>query len=363
MNCLPHIGSLQPYQPGFQPKDGGWLKLNTNENPYPCSPKVLDAITESLKRENNASFRLYPDPKSFSLREAIANCYRIKSSQVIAGNGSDDILNLIVRAFTDPNSSAAFLDPSYSLYPILLSIQKSPWEVISMDRNLEIDFPAIRRSTANILLLTSPNAPTGLGFSNKIISNIAEEFSGLLVVDEAYGEFSEESAITLISNHDNLIVTRSFSKSYSLAGMRVGYGISSKKWIECLDKVRDSYNLDSLAQVAAIEAIKDQSYLKDIIRKIKSTRNRVEKFFSKLGWFCYPSNANFIFVEPKDITGYSGFEYAQNLYNFYKSKCILVRFFGKSEHFSSFLRISIGTDQQMETVFEITELWLNESQK
>ena len=363
MNCLAHIGSLRPYQPGFQPKESGWLKLNTNENPYPCSPKVPNAISELLKKSDGAFFRLYPDPDSLSLREAIANCYHIKPSQVIAGNGSDDILNLIIRAFTDSTSSATFLDPSYSLYPILLNIQKSPWEVIPLARNLEIDFPKIRRSTANILLLTSPNAPTGLGFSNKIIGKIAEDFSGVLVVDEAYGEFSQESAIDLLSNYDNLIITRSFSKSYSLAGMRVGYGVSSEKWIECLDKVRDSYNLDYLAQVAAIEAIKDQSYLKNIIRRVKFTRNRVEEFFSKLGWFYYPSEANFIFFEPKNIAGYSGVEHAINLYNFYKSKRILVRYFSKLEYFASFLRISIGTDQQMETVFEITELWLNESQK
>ena len=363
MNCLAHIGSLNPYQPGFQPKEDGWLKLNTNENPYPCSPKVPSAISALLKKEDSNFFRLYPDPHSFSLREAIANCYNLKPTQVIAGNGSDDILNLVIRSFTDCTSSATFLDPSYSLYPILLSIQKAPWEVIPLHRNLEIDFAKIHSSKANILLLTSPNAPTGLGFSNKIISKIAKDFSGLLVVDEAYGEFSEESATTLIPLYDNLLVTRSFSKSYSLAGMRVGYGMGNEKWIACLDKVRDSYNLDFFAQVAAITAINDQSYLIDTVKKIKFTRNRVERFFSKLGWFYYPSKANFVFFEPKNIEGQSGAKQAINLYHFYKSKRILVRYFRESEHFASFLRISIGTDEQMEKVFETTELWLNELQK
>lgn len=346
---------LHPYTPGLQPKGEGWVKLNTNENPYPPSPRVEEAI----RAEAGVRLRLYPDPGSRRLREAIGKHHGLNAAQVCAGNGSDDLLNLLVRCFCDSSHPAGFCVPSYSLYPVLLAIQNGQCKTIPFDRSMELDVDRAAGCGATILFLTSPNAPTGVGFSNETISRLARSFPGLLVVDEAYADFAEENAAALLGTHPNLCVVRTFSKSYALAGARVGYLLGSPELVALVDRVRDSYNVNRLSQAAALAAIGDQDYFQAIVGKIKYTRDfYLRQFREERGWFTYPSQANFLFTEPKDSRGGTGPEVAGALYEFLSERKILVRYFPSDGLTSSFLRISVGNETEMLALSDTIDLWL-----
>ncbi|MBK1877876.1 histidinol-phosphate transaminase [Pelagicoccus mobilis] len=351
--ALPHIQKLHGYTPGFQPSGDGWVKINTNESPYPPSPAVAEAVCQAA----NDSLRLYPNAKAIPLREEAAKLHGLKAEQVIFGNGSDDILNLLVRAFAN-EKSAGYLMPSYSLYPVLCGIQDSGTVEVPFDRSMELPFEALENLDANILFITSPNAPTGVGFSNEDLARVIASFDGIVVVDEAYGDFADENAVELLAKYKNLVVTRTFSKSYGLAGIRLGYAMADAEIIDILDRVRDSYNVNRLTQAAGLAALKDQAYLKEVVGKMKSTRDRCLAEWESLGWFCYPSAANFLFVEPKNGAGESGSEVAESLFEFFKANKILVRYFPSSPLTDSFLRISVGDDDQMLYVSETIQKWL-----
>ncbi len=350
----PHIQTLRAYTPGFQPKESGWIKLNTNENPYPPSPKVEEALKDAV----GPSLRLYPDPTSAALREAVARINGVDSSCAFIGNGSDDILNLLTRAFSDSARFAGYTFPSYSLYPVLCGIQNSGIVEIPFGRSMVLPLEPLLDCDARILFFTSPNAPTGVGFSNDDLRTLVAGFDGIVVIDEAYADFAKETAVELLSDFDNLVITRTFSKSYSLAGMRIGYALTHPDVVEVLDKVRDSYNVGRLAQVAGLAAVADQSYLKAIVGKIKQTRDHYVQELRDLGWFVYDSQANLIFAEPKDAKGYSGPEVAQSLFEFLKSEKILVRYFAGHALTDTFLRISVGDDDQMLALSESIQKWL-----
>lgn len=352
---LPHVGKLHGYTPGFQPKEGGWAKLNTNESPYPPSPKVDEAITEAL----GESLRLYPDPRSWPLREEVARLHGLDADQVIIGNGSDDVLNLLIRAYSKSDSNVAYPMPSYSLYPVLCAIQDSAVQELSYDRSLDLPFDAIERSEANILFLTTPNAPTGVGYANADLARALELFDGIVVFDEAYADFAEENAVELLADYPNAVVTRTLSKSYGLAGLRVGYGLAHPEVVDALDRVRDSYNVNRLSQAGALAAVSDQSYLLATVEKVKRTRDFYRAEFGRLGWFTYPSQSNFIFAEPVNGAGRKGPEVAADLFDFLKSRKILVRYFGGHALTDSFLRISVGTEDQMLLLSETIEQWIN----
>ncbi|MBC2606379.1 histidinol-phosphate transaminase [Pelagicoccus albus] len=352
--ALPHIQKLHGYTPGFQPKGDGWVKINTNENPYPPSPSVDEAIRAAL----GGSLRLYPDPRSEALRAEAAKLHGLEPEQVIFGNGSDDILNLLVRAFAN-ESSAGYLLPSYSLYPVLCGIQDAGTVEVPFDRSMELPFEALAKLDAKILFITSPNAPTGVGFSNEDLARVIESFDGIVVVDEAYADFAEENATELLVKYRNLVVTRTFSKSYGLAGLRLGYAMADRDVIDVLDRVRDSYNVNQLTQAGGLAALKDQSYLRAIAAKICRTRDFYRAEWEKLGWFCYPSQSNFLFVEPRNAAGECGASVAQDLFEFFKENKILVRYFPSSPLTDSFLRISVGDEDQMLKVSETIEKWLN----
>ncbi len=351
--ALPHVQKLHGYTPGFQPKGDDWIKINTNENPYPPSPAVDGAMKDAM----GSALRLYPDPRSEALREEAAKLHGVTPEQVIFGNGSDDILNLLVRAFAN-ESPASYLLPSYSLYPVLCGIQDTGTVEIPFDRSMELPFEALAKVEAKILFVTSPNAPTGVGFSNADLSRVIESFDGIVVVDEAYADFAEETAMELVSKYRNLVVTRTFSKSYGLAGLRLGYGVADKEVIDILDRVRDSYNVNRLTQAGGLAALKDQSYLKEIAEKICRTRELYRAKWEELGWFCYPSQSNFLFVEPRNAAGVAGAEIAQHLFEFFKANKILVRYFPSSPLTDSFLRISVGDEEQMLQVSETIQKWL-----
>ena len=358
--ALPHVASLHAYTPGLQPIEPGWVKLNTNECPYPPSPRVAEALRREIG-DDGTSLRLYPNPKSAPLRAAIAahHGHSLTAENVIVGNGSDDILNLLVRTFCTREAAAGFTFPSYSLYPVLVGIQDAGSLVIEFDRTMRLPLERIAASKARAFFLTSPNAPTGVAFSNAEIARVLEVFPGLLVVDEAYAPFASEDAVPLLASHPRLVVVRTLSKAYALAGIRVGYALAHAEIIELLDRVRDSYNVNRLSQAAALAALEHPEYYTEIISRIKTTRDRfIADSQERRGWFTYKSSSNFIFTEPKNTRGESGPAVAKAAYDFLCAHKILVRHFPSHALTASFLRISVGTDDEMLVLSETLDSWL-----
>jgi histidinol-phosphate aminotransferase len=358
--ALPHVAKLHAYTPGLQPSGPGWVKLNTNECPYPPSPRVAEALRREIG-EDGASLRLYPNPKSGPLRAAVAklHAHGLGEANVCIGNGSDDILNLLIRAFCAPDAAAGFTLPSYSLYPVLVEIQHGRTNVIEFDRTMRLPIERIAASDARAFFLTSPNAPTGVSFTNVELERVLAAFQGLLVVDEAYAPFARENAVPLLARYPNLVVVRTLSKAHALAGIRVGYALAHPEIIGLLDRVRDSYNVSRLSQAAAIAALGDPAYYDGIIAKVRSTRDRCANEFAAVrGWFTYDSQANFIFTEPKTVHGKSGPAVAKAAYDFLYAHKVLVRHFPSHALTASFLRISVGTDDEMLVLNQTFDAWL-----
>ncbi|HUR60403.1 MAG TPA: histidinol-phosphate transaminase [Opitutaceae bacterium] len=357
--ALPHIAKLHAYTPGLQPADAGWVKLNTNECPYPPSPRVAEALRREIG-DDGAPLRLYPNPKSSPLRAAVAQLHGhgVREENVIVGNGSDDILNLLVRAFCTQAAAAGFTFPSYSLYPVLVEIQDGRSNVIEFDRSMQLPVERIAESKARAFFLTSPNAPTGVSFANAELERVLASFRGLFVVDEAYAPFATENALPLLPRRSNLVVVRTLSKAYALAGMRVGYALAHRDIIDLLDRVRDSYNVNRLSQSAALAALGDQPYYDDVIARVKTTRDRTAANLEARRWFTYPSQANFLFTEPKNARGESGPAVAKAAYDFLFARKVLVRHFPSHALTAPFLRISVGTDAEMRVLSSTFDAWL-----
>lgn len=355
--ALPHVAKLHAYTPGLQPTEPGWVKLNTNECPYPPSPRVPEALRREIG-DDGAALRLYPNPKSGPLRAAVAAHHGLREENVIIGNGSDDILNLLVRAFCTQEAAAGYTFPSYSLYPVLVEIQDGRSAVIEFDRTMRLPLDRIAASSARAFFLTSPNAPTGVAFANADLERILTVFRGLLVVDEAYAPFACENAVPLLASHPNLVVVRTLSKAYALAGIRVGYALAHPEVIGLLDRVRDSYNVNRLSQAAALAALGDQEYYAGVITRVVSTRDAALAGFVARGWFTYPSQANFIFTEPRNARGEAGSAVAKSAYDFLYARKVLVRYFPSHALTASFLRISVGTDAEMRVLHDTLEAWL-----
>ncbi len=353
----PHVPALHAYTPGLQPTDTGWVKLNTNECPYPPSPRVAEAITAELTA-GGTRLRLYPNPTSAPLRAQVASLHGLQPEQVIVGNGSDDILNLLVRVFGGEGEQTGLTLPSYSLYPVLVAIQDGGTEIIEFDRSMKLPVERIAASGAKAFFLTSPNAPTGVGFSNAELRQVLDTFPGVLVVDEAYAPFAPENAVPLLAEYRNLVVVRTLSKAHALAGMRVGYGLADPETIGLLDRVRDSYNVNRLSQLAAGAALADGAYYDDIIARIKRTRDTWAATWAQRDWFIYPSATNFLFVEPRNAAGEAGPAVAASLFTFLQTRKILVRAFPSHALTAPFLRISVGTDDEMLAVEEAIQAWL-----
>jgi histidinol-phosphate aminotransferase len=357
--ALPHVAKLHAYTPGLQPAETGWVKLNTNECPYPPSPRVVDALRREIG-DDGAALRLYPNPKSSPLRAAVAHLHGhgLREENVCIGNGSDDILNLLVRAFCARDLPAGFTLPSYSLYPVLVEIQDGGCEAIAFDRTMRLPVERIAGSTARAFFLTSPNAPTGVAFANADLERVLATYRGLLVVDEAYAPFAKENALPLLARHPNVVVVRTLSKAYALAGLRVGYAVGESGVIDVLDRVRDSYNVNRLSQAGALAALTDTAYYDDVIARVKATRDR---FFSDLTgrrrWFTYPSQSNFLFTEPCNARGETGPAVAKSAYDFLFAHRVLVRYFPSHALTASFLRLSVGTDREMNLLSDTLDAW------
>lgn len=332
------VQELQAYTPGEQPLAEGLIKLNTNENPYPPSP----AVARVLAATPVESLRFYPDPVCSALRERIAEINGCSAENVFVGNGSDEILRLCMRAFTQPRGAVASFAPSYSLYPVLADAEELKYKEVQLSDDFAwVEPPAELDVTA--FFLANPNAPTGVVYPSEVLQSFCDRFSGVVVLDEAYIDFAEvENSWSWAQNCSNTLVCRTLSKSFSLAGLRLGYAIGPVGLIRALFKLKDSYNVDRLAQAVALAALGDLSWMQDNARRIVATRKRVATELEKRGFRVIPSGANFLFVEPPPAQS------AADLFADLRTQNILVRYFPDGRTGNG-LRVSIGTGEQMDS--------------
>jgi histidinol-phosphate aminotransferase len=345
----PSVRRLDPYVPGEQPKIKDLIKLNTNENPYPPSGKVLAAIRTAV----DGRLRLYPNPTSQILRDRLAKLHKCEPENIIIGNGSDELLAMAVRAFVDPvplagskryKSMVQYFTPSYSLYPVLANMHGTVRNPVTLEPDFRMQNPRqLKRErmwdvNAALTFITTPNAPSGRGYSTQELESICSSQRGVVVLDEAYVDFAEENALSLALKIKHVLVARTFSKAYSLCFQRVGYMIGHPELIAALDKIRDSYNVNGLGQVAAIATLDDLPYYRANFAKIISSREKLSSDLIQLGFQVLPSQTNFIFARPQG-------EDAQRWHQGLRERKILVRWFNQPG-IQHYLRITVGTPQE-----------------
>lgn len=325
------VRKLKGYVPGEQPKSREVVKLNTNENPYPPSPKCA----EVLAKFDLDNLRRYPDPDCTELKKALAELNGTTPEHVFVGNGSDEILALAAKAFVENDEEIGSLDPSYSLYKTLADIRNVPWKGNELGGKVAL------------FLWTNPNAPTGAWAPPEFVAKAAKSFKGVMIVDEAYADFSKGNCMHLATakNNRNIIVMRTFSKSFSLAGLRVGYCVGPKALIEALTKVKDSYNVDAIAQRVALAAAKDIGWMRRNVEKVVATREWTRKELEKLGYEVAQSESNFLFARPPRGRK------AGDVFQALRAKNIFVRWW-PAKNVRDFIRITIGTDAQMAILLE-----------
>ncbi len=336
-----HIEKLQGYTPGEQPRFEGMIKLNTNENPYPPSPKVGEALHAFDYRK----LRLYPDPIFTQVRQRIAQLHGCQPEQVFVGNGSDEILALVTRAFVEDAGTVGYLDPTYSLYSVLTEIRdaaKKSWPLKN-----DFTWEAPPADFSSVFFLTNPNAPTSLTASPEKVKAFCSAFKGLVLIDEAYADFADADCMSIATAPDNAntLVMRTLSKSFSLAGIRFGYAIGPARLIAALYKIKDSYNMDTLVQLIGLAALNDIPHMRENTRKIRLTRARLTAALKELGWSVLDSSTNFLFARPPNGEALRYFEELRKRY-------IFVRYFPgpKTEEY---LRISIGTDEEIDRLITL----------
>lgn len=337
---LENIRTVEPYVPGEQPQEKV-IKLNTNENPYPPAPGVQEAL-DSL---DPADFRLYPDPSSGVLVKALAENYKVSEDQVFVGVGSDDVLALCFLTFFNSEKPLLFPDITYSFYKVWAELYRIPYECPELDKDFRIVKEDYYRENGGIIF-PNPNAPTAIYEELDFIEDILEHNrDSIVIIDEAYVDFAGRSAMELIGKYDNLIVTQTFSKARSMAGMRIGYAVSNPELVRCLNDVKysfNSYTMSRAAMVCGAAAVKDRDYLEETVRKIKETRERTKKELAELGFEFTDSKANFLFARHPEYD-------AGRLFEELKKAHIYVRHW-KDEKISQYLRITIGTDDEMDAL-------------
>ena len=347
------VERMSAYTPGEQPKVTGLIKLNTNENPYPPSPKVLGTLREAI----DGKLRLYPDPTSSALRTKLGKIHGFDPEQIIIGNGCDDILNLSVRAFCGECEKLAYFWPSYSLYPVLANIQGATPVELPLDVNFQIEVhpPLLAKLTGvKLVFITQPNAPSGVWLQRVGLQRVIEETKGVVVIDEAYVDFASENCLDLVNEYDNVIVARTFSKAFSFAGMRVGWAAGPRELIAALNKVKDSYNVSRLSQLGAEAMLEEWDYFRQNVKKICATREWTAAALAKLGFFVYPSQTNFVFARPPlPLT-------AKQWFDGLRAKNILVRWWD-TDRIRDFARVSIGTEEEMDKFLAATTVILSEA--
>ncbi len=336
-----NIEEMSGYTPGEQAPIERLIKLNTNENPYPMSPKALAAL-----HNFDADLRRYPDPVANGVRDAAAKFVGLKRENIIAGNGSDDILTIVMRSFVGENDKVAYPEPSYSLYPVLANLQGGEKVSLPLTEDFQLPDNCLEvLEGCKLFLIPNPNAPTGNKFCKDKIRHICENFKGIVLIDEAYADFSSENCIDFIEQFDNVIVSRTLSKSFSLASARLGFAAAQPQLIEGMMKVKDSYNVNGLTQLVGEAALLDLDYMHECRDKVLITRERVKKELEDLGMEVLPSETNFLFIEPKVIS-------ASELFECLKKKNIFVRYFS-APITAKYIRISIGTDEEMDIMMDV----------
>lgn len=340
------VNELDPYVPGEQPKLANLTKLNTNENPYGPSPKVIEAIRMAASDR----LRLYPDPTSANLRQAIADFYRIDSAWVFVGNGSDEVLGHVFNAFFRQDASILFPDISYSFYPVYCQLYQISYDTVPLSHDFSINVDDYDRINGGIIF-PNPNAPTGCLLALSEIERLLQKNTeSVVVIDEAYIDFGGESAVSLVKDYPNLLIVQTMSKSRSLAGMRVGYAIGQADLIEGLIRVKDSFNsypVDSLASAAGVAAMNDKAYFNETCQAVIDERNKVVAGLEELGFDVLPSAANFVFASHKQV---DAVEIAAGL----RKEGIIVRHFTKPR-IDQFLRISIGTAGENQLLLSVLD--------
>ncbi|TWU42232.1 Histidinol-phosphate aminotransferase [Novipirellula artificiosorum] len=336
---------MLPYTPGEQPAPGKTVKLNTNENPYPPNPTVVAAIQNAA----TGALNRYPDPVATAFRRAAAEALGLPGPEwILAGNGSDEILTILVRGFVGENQKLRLPYPSYILYRTLADIQGATWEQVAFEDGWKL--PAAFGNTPDdvrLVFLPNPNSPSGTVLSLEEVESLAAQMTCPLVVDEAYADFSGANCIDLVKKHENILVTRTLSKSYGLAGLRFGFLIAQPHVVSELAKIKDSYNCDMLSIAAATAAISDKTWLGDVVAKMNATRDRMTDRLTQMGFDVTPSYANFVWC-----THPSGQHHA--MYEFLKNNQILVRYM-QFPDWGDGLRISVGTDDQIDALFMLLE--------
>ncbi|MGD9612704.1 MAG: histidinol-phosphate transaminase [Kiritimatiellia bacterium] len=331
------VQELEAYAPGEQPQVAGLIKLNTNENPYPPSP----AVAQALRDFPADTLRLYPDPVCTALRARLAAQAGVAPENVFVGNGSDEVLRLVTRAFTPSGGAAAAFAPSYSLYPVLAAAEEVGFRSVPLPDGFGWTEPPADLD-AQLFFLANPNAPTGVFYPLEAMAAFCRRFPGVVLVDEAYVDFSGgRNALELAQTLPNVLVARTMSKSFSLAGLRIGWAIGSAELIGALYQLKDSYNVDRLAQAVALAALGDWPWMEANARRIVATRERTAAELRKRGFRIVPSAANFLFVEPPAGRA------AADLFADLRARKILVRYFPGGRT-GTYLRVSIGTDAQMD---------------
>jgi histidinol-phosphate aminotransferase len=356
----PLVRLLHAYTPGEHPKIKGWVKLNTNENPYPPSPKVLAAV----KAATDGRLRLYPNPTAECLRGKLAKLHGCAPENIIAGNGSDELLAMVVRCFVEPSpknkvrgpgstthnprSVVQYFHPSYSLYPVLADINGAAKNAVPLNPDFSMpDLAELRCGKqwdfrAALTIVTTPNAPSGRGYATADVDRLCAAQKGVVLLDEAYVDFANENAMGLALRYPHVLVARTFSKAYSLCFQRVGYLVGHQDLIAALQKIRDCYNVNGLGQIAAEATLDDLSYYRTNFEKIIATREWLSRELTKLGFQVYPSQTNFILARPPLFPAH---EWLMKL----REKKVVVRWFNQ-HRVKDFLRISIGTQKEAQAL-------------
>lgn len=344
-----NIRKVEPYVPGEQPKDTDVIKLNTNENPYGPSQRVKNAMMDI------DTLRLYPDPTASALVDVLAEYHGVDPSQVFVGVGSDDVLAMSFLTFFNSDKPILFPDITYSFYDVWAELFRIPYERPALDENFRLVKEDYYRENGGIVF-PNPNAPTGIYEDIKNVEEIvSHNKDSIVIVDEAYIDFGGESALGLIDKYDNLVVVRTFSKSRSMAGLRIGYAISNPVLIKALNDVKYSYNSYTMNRPSLImgtESVKDDEYFKETVSKVVATRERFVEAIKSLGFTSLPSSANFVFATHKDIP-------AKEIFQAAKDAHIYVRYFEKPR-IDNYLRISIGTDEEMDKFTEFLTNYIQE---
>jgi histidinol-phosphate aminotransferase len=332
-----NIAALAGYVPGEQPQDGGYIKLNTNENPYPPSPRVVAAV----KKASDRSLRLYPEPMSREIRELAAAVYCLAPPNVLVGNGSDEVLSILVRAFVGPGDRVLYPEPTYTLYDTLVAIQEGSKQSLPYADDFALPEEFFSQSAA-LTFVCNPNSPSATLLPLDTIERLARSSSGVVVVDEAYIDFADAknaSSIPLLKDYPNLVVLRTFSKSFSLAGMRVGLAFASEELIAGMMKIKDSYNINRLSQTAAAAALRDLPWMERNVRRIQRSRKKLVAGLKKFGFHVYPPHANFVLARRNG-------QNLQGLYEELKRRKILVRYFDQPG-LQDCLRITVGAPDEV----------------